>query len=169
MCVPVPVRAPVRVFVNEIPSTGCICVPVPVRAPVRLFANETPSSGLQHPSSLEEGAGKRGLECVCLSLSVTNFRINGQQSISTVTRVIDIPLRVTDLVVRRVIISRLLKMHFALASLWLKTSLCITQPLSRTPLRRKCLCSAFPSMTSVPGLSMATDTRHLSSLKTALL
>ena len=104
MCVPVPVRAPVRVFVNEIPSTGCICVPVPVRAPVRLFANETPSSGLQHPSSLEEGTGKRGLECVCLSLSVTNFRINGQQSISTVTWVIDIPLRVTDLVVRRIII-----------------------------------------------------------------
>ena len=98
-----------------------MCVPVPVRASVRLFANETPSSDLQHPSSLEEGAGKRGLECVCLSLSVTNFRINGQQSISTVTWVIDIPLRVTDLVVRRVIISRLLKMHFALASLWLKT------------------------------------------------
>ena len=46
----------------------CMCVPVPVRAPVRLFANETPSSGLQHPFSLEEGAGKRDLECVCLSL-----------------------------------------------------------------------------------------------------
>ena len=82
----------------------CMCVPVPVRAPVCLFANEIPSSGLQHPSSLEEGAGKRGLECVCLSLSVTNFRIYGQQSTSTVTCVKDIPLRVTDLVVRRVII-----------------------------------------------------------------
>ena len=81
-----------------------MCVPVPVRAPVRLFANETPSSGLQHPSSLEEGAGKRGLECVCLSLFVTNFRMYGQQSTSTVTCVIGIPLRVTDLVVRRIII-----------------------------------------------------------------
>ena len=67
----------------------CMCVSVPVRAPVRLFANEIPSSG-------------RG--CVCLSLSVTNFRIYGQQSTSTVTCVKDIPLRVTDLVVRRVII-----------------------------------------------------------------
>ena len=37
-------------------------------------------------------------------------------------------------------------------------------PLSRTPLRRKCLCIAFASMTSVPALSMATDTRLLSSL-----
>ena len=82
----------------------CMCVPVPVRAPVCLFANEIPSSGLQHPSSLEEGAGKRGLECVCLSLSVTNFRIYGQQSTSTVTCIIGIPLRVTDLVVRRIII-----------------------------------------------------------------
>ena len=35
-------------------------VPVPVRALVCLFANKIPGTGLRHPSSLEEGAGKRG-------------------------------------------------------------------------------------------------------------
>ena len=81
----------------------CMCVPVPVRASVRLFANETPSSDLQHPSSLEEGVGKRDLVCVCACLCY-QFRIYRQQSTSTVTCVIGIPLRVTDLVVRRIII-----------------------------------------------------------------
>ena len=38
-------------------------VPVPVRALVCLFANKIPGTGLRHPSSLEEGAGKRRSEC----------------------------------------------------------------------------------------------------------